>query len=125
MLPFLPPPTISASGPIPFTASFPRSDKGLKLSALLLVATVGAHAQGLAVLRTMPARNVLTAPVYAGIAVDFNEFLTDSLDASQALMVFSQQSGGKQGGNQGGGNTRGGSPEQHARAGSQSRKNDK
>jgi len=44
----------------------------------------------------------------------------------------SQQSGGNQGGNQGGGQgggqgnaTRGGTPEQHARAGSQSHKNDK
>jgi len=33
--------------------------------------------------------------------------------------------GGKQGGNQQSGNTRGGSPEQHAKAGSQSHKNDK
>jgi len=43
----------------------------------------------------------------------------------------SQQSGGQGGGNQGGGNqggnqsTRGGTPEQHAKAGSQSHKNDK
>ncbi|MGJ7917271.1 KGG domain-containing protein [Massilia sp. LXY-6] len=39
-----------------------------------------------------------------------------------------QQSGGNNGGNNGGGNgggTRGGSPEQHAKAGAQSHKNDK
>jgi len=37
----------------------------------------------------------------------------------------SQGGGSQQAGNGGGGSTRGGSPEQHAKAGSQSRKNDK
>ena len=97
MFPFLPPAVLATSGPVASTAHSKRS-KCLKLAMLLLSAPVVAQAQGLVVARTMPARNVLTAPVYAGIAVEFNQFLSNSLPASQALAVFSRQSGGKRAG---------------------------
>ncbi len=66
---------------------------------LLLLATVGAHAQGLFVSRTFPDRNSLTAPAFGGVGVEFNQLLSESLATRQALAVFSQQSGGKRAGN--------------------------
>ncbi|MDF7814855.1 FG-GAP-like repeat-containing protein [Hymenobacter sp. YC55] len=97
MPPFLLPPIISTSKQ-PTTAASTHGSKRLRLSMLLLLVAFSAHAQGPTVVRTFPDRNSTTAPPFVGVAVEFDQFLSDSLPTLQALSVFSHQSGGKRAG---------------------------
>ena len=98
MPPFLLPPILSTFGQPASTASPACINKRLQLSMVLLFAALGAQAQGPTVVRTFPDRNSTTAPQFVGVAVEFDQFLSDSLPTLQALSVFSQQSGGKRAG---------------------------
>ncbi|UOQ68632.1 hypothetical protein [Hymenobacter volaticus] len=98
MPPSLLPSILSTFGHPASTTRPARNNKRLQVSVVLLLTALGGYAQGPTVVRTFPDRNSSTAPQFVGVAVEFDQFLSDSLPTLQALSVFSQQSGGKRGG---------------------------